>query len=212
MLRNVEDMLGLNANALDELSKEQLVQMVLKLNSTISKMDEDFRKVTNLRFYHLERRVNMNSQYSRRDTLGIPADVVDERLGDEVIRRLRQPLIVKILNKNDIQAVHRIGKKGRVIVKVVNRKFVQSALVNGKNLKDSTRYGDNTAIYFNDSFIPDFGFLNFVIRSAHKNKKLFKYKMRNGVNFVQKSQDGVFVEIGHVNDLQNLGIEIPARE
>ena len=79
--------MGLNANVLDELSKEQLVQMVFNFNSTISKMDEDFRKVTNLRFYHLERRVNMNSQHSRRDTLeitGIPVDVVDEKLEDEV--------------------------------------------------------------------------------------------------------------------------------
>ena len=209
--------MGLNANVLDELSKEQLVQMVFNLKSTISK--KNFRKVTNLRFYHLERRVNMNSQYSRRDTLeitGIPADVVDEKLEDEVIEIYEEAKAIlnrqNIFKKNDIQAVHRIGKKGRVIVKVVNRKFVHTALVNGKKLKDSTRYGDNTAIYFNDSFIPDFGFLNFVIRSAHKNKTLYKYKVRNGVNFVQKSQDGVFVEIGHVNDLQNLGIEIPARE
>ena len=97
-------------------------------------------------------------------------------------------------------------------MKVVNRKFGQTALVNGKNLKDSTRYEVNTLIYLNDSFIPEFGFLNFVLRSADKNKKIYKYKVRNGVNFVQKSQDGVFVDIGHVNDLQNLGVEIPARE
>ena len=85
-------------------------------------------------------------------------------------------------------------------------------LVNAKNLKDSTKYGDNTVLYFNDSFIPDFGFLNFVIRSAQKNTKLYKHKGRNGVLY-QKSQGGVFVEIGvNVNDLQILGIEIPARE
>ena len=73
--------MGLNANVLDELSKEQLVQMILNLNLTISKMHEDFRKVTNFRFSHFERKVNMNVQYSRRDTLeitGIPADGIDD--------------------------------------------------------------------------------------------------------------------------------------
>ena len=93
--------MGLNANALDELSKEQLVQMVLNLNSTISKMDEDFRKEG---FYHLERRVNMNSQYSWRDTLeitGIPADVVDEKLEDEVIEIYKEAKAT--LNRQNIK-------------------------------------------------------------------------------------------------------------
>merc|ERR1712074_332559 len=113
----------------------------------------------------------------------------------------RQPL-----KKMDIQAVHRIGKKGRVIMKVVNRKFAQEALSNGKRLKDYRRYGEDSRIYINESFIPEFGYLNYIIRKALKEKKIYRYKVRNGVNFVQVLQDDEYIEIAHQNDLENIGI------
>ena len=64
--------------------------------------------------------------------------------------------------------------------------------------------------FLNDSFIPEFGFLNFVIRRAEKDKRLFRCKVRNGVTFVQKKREAKFVEIGHADDLEN--IEIPPRK
>ena len=75
----------------------------------------------------------MNSQYSRRDSLeitGVPKSINDEQLEDEVLEIFKDAKAT--LNRQqikipDIQAVHRIGKKGRVIVKIVNRKFVQTA-------------------------------------------------------------------------------------
>ena len=63
----------------------------------------------------------MNPQYSRRDSLeitGIPKNIQDEQLEDEVAKATLNRQQIK---NPDIQAVHRIGKKGRVIVKVVNR-------------------------------------------------------------------------------------------
>ena len=60
---------SINANLLSDTSKEKLTEMVLGLNSKITQLH--FRKVTNLRFYHLERKINMNTQYSRRDSLEI---------------------------------------------------------------------------------------------------------------------------------------------
>ena len=161
----------------------------------------------------------MTQQYSRRDTLeisGIPMHIDDNKhLEEEVVEIFKDAKATvnrQNIKKMDIQAAHRIGKKGIVIVKVVNRKFVRAALINGKNLVGNKRYGEETRLFLNDSFIPEFGFLNFVIRRAAKDKKLFRYKMRNGVTFVQKNQDDKFVEIGHTNDLVNLGIEIPPRK
>ena len=61
----------------------------------------------------------------------------------------------------------------------------------------------------NDSFIPEFGLLNFVIRRAVKDKSLFRYNVGNGVTFVQKKQEDKFIEIGHADDLVNIEIEIP---
>ena len=123
----------------------------------------------------------MNSQYSRRDSLeitGIPKN--DDQLEDEVIeifKEAKATLNRQQIRKPDIQAVHRIGKKGKVIVKVVNRKFVQSALINGRKLKESTRYGDRTKIFLNESFIPEFSFLTLLF-APRKDKKLHKYKVR----------------------------------
>ena len=85
--------MGLNANLLKEMSKDQLIEMVMGLNSKISQLHEDFRKVTNLRLYHLERKLNMKSQYSRRDSLeitGIPKNIQDEQLEDEVLEIFKE--------------------------------------------------------------------------------------------------------------------------
>ena len=55
------------------------------------------------------------------------------------------------ITKKEICAVHRIGKeKATTIVRVVNRKFAWQALISGKNLKDSKRYGEGN-IYINHS-------------------------------------------------------------
>ena len=127
---------GITGGNLATLDKDQLIHMVLSLQQTISKLHEDFQKVNNLRFYHLERRLNMSEQYSRRDSLeitGIPRDVEHDQLEDEVIEIFKDAKVSlnrQPLKKTDIQATHRIGKKGVVICKVVNRKFIRKALVN----------------------------------------------------------------------------------
>ena len=38
---------NVNENVLDALNKQQLIKMVLNLNQTISKLHEDFQRVTN---------------------------------------------------------------------------------------------------------------------------------------------------------------------
>ena len=60
-----------------------------------------------------------------------------------------------------------------VIVKLVNRKFVRAALINGKNLVVNKSYGEERRLLLNDSFIPEFDFLNFVIRRAVRDKGCF---------------------------------------
>ena len=202
---------------LENLSKNELIKMVQTLNEKMSKLQEDYKKVVNLRLYNLERSTNLNAQYLRRDTIelsGIPESVSQDQLEDEVIDIFKEVKITvnrQPLKKMDIQAVHRIGKKGRVIMKVVNRKFAQEALSNGKRLKDYRRYGEDSRIYINESFIPEFGYLNYIIRKALKEKKIYRYKVRNGVNFVQVLHDDEYIEIAHQNDLENIGIVIPEK-
>ena len=81
-----------------------------------------------------------------------------------------------------------------------------------ENLKGNATYGRNTKIYINDSFCLEYGFTNYAIRQAYKNKHIVKYKVRNGVNCVKNDEASNFVEIGHIHDLENLRIPIPARD
>ena len=74
-----------------------------------------------------------SKQYSRRDTIeiaGIKQDVADEHIEEECLKILKASK-VKVANKFptsiDIQAAHRKGRKGNVVVKFVNRKFAYAA-------------------------------------------------------------------------------------
>ena len=63
--------------------------------------------------------------------------VEEQQMEDEVIEIYKDAKVTvnrQNIKKMDVQAAHRIGKKGVVIVKVVNRKFIRAALINGNNL------------------------------------------------------------------------------
>ena len=119
----------------------------------------------------------------------------------------------------DIQAAHRKGRKGVIICKFVNRKFAQSALRNGKNLKD-VKYkptggeasADGDRIFINESLCPEFAYLHYAVRKAKKNNELHAYKVRNGIMKIQKEEDGEYVEISHINDLTKYELSVPLRQ
>lgn len=207
----------MNDDALQQMDKGKLISMIHELREEVSSITADFQKVTNLRLYQLERAQNMNFQYGRRDTVeitGIPDSVLDNALEDEVIEIFKDAKIQvnrQPLKKQDIQAVHRKANKKTTIVKVVNRKFAREALYCSKNLKDNKRY-DGIKLYINDSFCPEFGFLNYAVRKAKKDGAIFKWKVRNGVTSVQIKEGDAWSEIGHELDLTNLKIPVPTRK
>ena len=101
----------------------------------------------------------------------------------------------------DIQAAHRIGKKGIVICKFVNRKFAKEGLYCRKNLKGKNLYGNNTKVYINNSFCDEFRYTNYLIRKAKSDVLIFRRKLRNGIKYFQKEDGDDFIEISHKNDL-----------
>ena len=135
---------------LGNLSKERLIEIILSVNEKNEKLKDDYQKIINLRLYHLERDLNMSLQYSRRDTIeitGIPPVIEDQDLEKEVIEIFRDAKVVvdkQPIKASDIQACHRLNKKGKTIIKVVNRKFVEDALRKGKHLKGNKRFGVTT--------------------------------------------------------------------
>ena len=162
----------------------------------------------------LEREINKDKQYIRRDSIdivGINLAVADDDIEDECLKILKTAK-VKIGNKfptaMDIQAAHRKRNKNCVIVKFVNRKFAFGSISKRDNLRETDDYGN---IYINSSLCPEFAFLNFAVRKAKRNKEIFFYKLKNGITFIQMEQNSNFIEISHVNDLVKNGITVPTR-
>ena len=166
---------------------------------------------------NLERNQNMNTQYGRRESfeiVGIPENIEDDKLEDEVLEITKEAKVNvnrQPLKKTDICAVHRLKNKQTTIVRVVNRKFSTEAVFSGKNLRGSKRYGERK-LFINPSFCPEFRFLNWVIRKAKKENLIHRYKIRDGITYVQLEENGVFTQIGHELDLKNLGINVPERK
>ena len=209
---------NMNEESLSSLQSDQLVKIILALN----KENENFKKTAedivakryDERLERLEREINKDKQYIRRETIefsGISQDVGDDAIEYECLKILKAAK-VKVGNRFpstlDIHAAHRKGRKGIVILKFVNRKFAFSALSNRASLKNSNDYGN---IFINQSLCPEFAFLNFAVRKAKRLNQIHFYKMKNGVTFIQKEADGRWAEISHVNDLEKNGIPVPDR-
>ena len=96
-------------------------------------------KNTDKKIESLERRININEQYNRRESIeitGISNKVKDEELEDQVLK-IYEIAETKVhgesLTKLDIAVCHRIGKKGKTIVRFVNKKFAKNILCWEKN-------------------------------------------------------------------------------
>ena len=84
----------------------------------------------------------------------------------------------------------------------------REAIVNGKYIGNTRRYG-NGKIFINNSFCHEYKFLNYVCRKPAREGNIHRYKVKNGVNYVQKVEGSSFIEGGHILDMENLGVEIP---
>ena len=193
---------------LEELSREELVVMVQNLQ----KRNRELEVKVDKRLEILERVQNSSLQYLRRDSVeisGIPDTVPQAQLEDEVIK-LFNVAGVKVdnqkLNKLQIHACHRIGSKGVTIVKTVNRKFAEQGLYCSKNLKGKSPYP--TDVYINSSFCKEYGFLNFIVRKAKREGKIFRYRVKKGVTSVQLIENGEFIDITHKVDLIKCDIDV----
>ena len=200
--------------SLNNLSKKELIEKVnqLQMENSVLKELQAFMKLSNERLEKLEREQNWHFQYQRRNSIeitGIPESVDQKDLEDEVVN-IFKVAGVKVngreLDNFQMQACHRIGKKGITIVKFVNRKFAYEGLRCGRNLKGKEIFGANSKVYINNSFCREYQYLNYCVRKAKSNNKIFRWKVKHGVNLIQVDDGGDFIEITHKNDLIKLGI------
>ena len=174
-----------DVNTLNTFTKKQLVDVVLELQKENKQLMDMSTRIT-----ELERSHYLYLQYGRRNSIeitGIPDDVQQKDLEDHVIN-IYNEAGVKVhdesFEKRDIEACHRIGKKGTVITRFVNRKFAKEGLYKGRNLKDKIIYDGDKRLYNNDSLCKPFQYIGYVIRKLKKAKKIEKYKIKNGVFFI----------------------------
>ena len=87
----------INRNIYNNLSNGELIEVILGLKGEITKLNDDFKKVTHQRLYHLERNHNIYMQYGQRESfeiVGMPQDKPDDRLEDEVIEIMKEAKVL----------------------------------------------------------------------------------------------------------------------
>ena len=201
---------------LNGLNKKELIDLVknLRTENVALKAMQEFMKQSNDRLERLEREQNRHIQYQRRNTVeisGIPTAVKQDELEKEVCRIFDVAGVQVNGHKLDpfqIQACHRIGRKGNTICQFVNRKYAYEGIYNGKNLKDKNLFGEDSKVYINPSLCKEYQYLNYIIRKAKGGNKIFRWRVKHGINLIQLSQEGEFFEVTHKNDLIEHGIII----
>ena len=106
----------------------------------------------------------------------------------------------------DISACHRIGKKGKTIVRFVNRKFANEGLYKGSNLKGKKLY--STPVFINNSFCKEYSYYGYIIRRLKFNNMIGGYKIKNGIFQVKTLGNENFKEVSHISDFSKLNIDI----
>lgn len=200
-----------NADVLEKFKKNELIELVLQLQTEKDALKEEREslQIIKARVTELERSQYLYEQYARRESVeisGIPTSVAINDLEDAVIdvyNRAKVQVFGRELQKEDISACHRVGKKKEVtIVRFTNRKWAWQGLYCGKNLKGTSRI----PVYINNSFCPEFAKYGYYIRRLKP--QLAGYRVRHGVYQVQLQRDGDFMEISHSSDFAKHGLDI----
>ena len=206
-----------DAAQLNKFKKDELIELIFQLQKekNIIKLESEAMKSITDRVTELERSHYLYMQYGRRESVeitGIPDEIEQNNLEDEVLNiytEAKVEIFGRRLEKSDIAACHRVGKKGVTVVRFVNRKFANEGLYCGKNLKNTRIYG-NSPVYINNSFCREFKKYGYIIRKLKNNKQIDSYKIKHGVYNIKKDPYGPLVEIAHLNDFEKCGIDVQA--
>ena len=148
--------MGLSKKDLNSMRKDDLIDVYLKLqgefdsvrsvHEKLDMLNKNFEKLSselvisknvnnllNKQVKDLEIRLSKSEQYSRRECLevaGMPLTIQQSDLELKILKVFEE-IGVKIEPEN-VEACHRIGKKGRAIIKLSRRKDVHKVLSNKK--------------------------------------------------------------------------------
>ena len=102
---------------------------------------------------------------------------------EEVVTQIVNKVGINITER-DMQAVHRIGKEGRTIIKFANRKDCQALLKVKRDLNKLTMedfdFVEKNKIYVNESLCPYYRVLWAKYKKLHHLQKIFSFYTSNG--------------------------------
>ena len=165
---------------------DHLLEEVQHIRDTFKHMESKLSVVKTVnhllskRLVDIERQCWANAQYSRMECLelvGIPQSVKDDDLGKEVIKIVNKVGLNII--KRDMQAVHRIGKEGRTIIKFYNRNDCQALRKVIRDLNNLTMKnvgsGESNKIHVTESLGPYYRVLWAKSKRLHHLQKILSF-------------------------------------
>ena len=216
---------------LNKLTKPELVQPLLKTESTLGsqitdlskeikdtltyfkKLEADIAVVKTVndrlveRVIKTERQCWENAQYSRRDTLEIVG--ISNSVGNSVLEERVRDVFKKIgveIDEWNVQACHRLKEKGRTIVKFVNSKDCLQILRVKKDLKSleptELDFPENTKIFINESLCPYYRGIWNKCKKLKAIQKIHRFYTISGLIRVKLEETGPSRIITHMVDLK----------
>ena len=159
----------------------------------------------------VERQSIMNSQYARKETLelhGVPASFDDNAgLETNVIALLNEIAPAAKVEAIDVQAIHRLNKRDRVIIKFISRKKKHDVLTRRAKLKEQTiksKHRIEGNIFLNESMCPQIKRLHYLCKKLKQISKIHYYTFFNGNLRVQVVAEGEKKFVSHITDLEKL--------
>ena len=168
------------------------------------------------RLVNMERQCWANAQYSRHacvEVVGIPQSVPASDL-EKTFSKVLEKVGIDV-PANDIDACHRIGEQGRVIVKFLRRKDCQQVLSVKKDIQkiivtDLDLPNTTTKFYLNESLGPYYRFLMSKSKALFTMGKIHSYFISNGLVKIHVKEKGPSIPITHTTDFEKYfpGVEL----
>jgi len=159
-----------------------------KNNNDISPVEEERERLKQL-------------QAQRRNSVvirGVPEYSKGDALKYDVVQILQT--IVPSIADVHVSEVFRAGPL--VVCKFMDQEVAMEVLLHSKILA-----GAKSNVFVEPSLIREYAHLNYLIRMAHDNGRVFAYRIRDGVNQLKlKEEDEEFTDITHKTDLIKLGL------
>ena len=212
--------LSMNLQEKNESIQHDVKDKVRELKECVKKIEGELALSKNIsellsdRLVNMERQYWADSQHSTREYVevaGIPQSVPASDL-ERILKKVGMEVPAK-----DIDACHRIGKQGRIIVKFLRRKDCQQVLGVKKDIQKITANDlalPSTAIklYLNESLCPYYRILWSKSKALFTMGKIHSYFISNGSVKIRLQEKGPSIPITHIADFEKYfpGVDLSA--